>query len=124
MLSEAFLPFVKHHIKVLKFLKAAPFVFNKVKNEISISETKNTRIFRQLVQGLEWTYLFGMSTVVYRLMKNGCPGKMMEALMILCCTLNLLLFSYGWDPNVKAVAQMNALIKFDKDFGTLIFLGY
>ncbi|OXA39554.1 hypothetical protein Fcan01_25781 [Folsomia candida] len=41
---------------------------------------------------------------------------MMEALMILCCTLNLLLFSYGWDPNVKAVAQMNALIKFDKDF--------
>lgn len=124
MLSEIFLPYVKFQIKVLKFLKAAPFVFDKVNNEITTSETKIERIFRQLVQILEWAYLCAMCTVVYRLKENGCPGKMMEAAMCFNCTLNLLLYSYGWDPNEKAVELLNALVKFDKNFGKWMIADY
>lgn len=62
--------------------------------------------------------LFAMFTVVDRLGTNGCYGKMMEATLNFGCTLNLLLFSYGWNPNVEAARLLNALVKFDKHFGT------
>ncbi|OXA38720.1 hypothetical protein Fcan01_26541 [Folsomia candida] len=62
--------------------------------------------------------LFAMFTVVDRLGTNGCYGKMMEATLNFGCTLNLLLFSYGWNPNVEAARLLNALVKFDKHFDT------
>lgn len=117
MLSEIFLPYLEFQIKALKFLKAAPYDFNKVTNEVTIAESKFARKFRLIVQILEWVYFFAMCRVVYRLKENKCHGQMMEGVMIAICTLNLLLFSCNWNPNVKTAALMNALVKFDATYG-------
>ncbi|OXA41928.1 hypothetical protein Fcan01_23097 [Folsomia candida] len=66
MLSEIFLPYLEFQIKALKFLKAAPYDFNKVTNEVTIAESKFARKFRLIVQILEWVYFFAMCRVVYR----------------------------------------------------------